>query len=98
MTGAQSIMTGAVRIGGAPVKTAPGLTQLRRWTRGSSRLIPTAGFLYSKVIPSILSHLWSVKGWRASPTLVLPNAMPANVRETPDRADEGSTADPTGTA
>jgi 2-keto-3-deoxy-L-rhamnonate aldolase RhmA len=97
MTGAQSIMTGAVRIGGATVKTAPGLTRLRGWKRGASRLIPTAGFLYSKVIPSILSHLWSVKGWRASPTLVLPNAMPANVRGTPDGEDEAPPADPTGT-
>jgi 4-hydroxy-2-oxoheptanedioate aldolase len=82
MAGAQSIMTGAVRMGGATVKTAPGLTRLKGWSRGTSRLIPTARFLYSRVIPSILAHLWSVKGWRASPTLVLPSAMPANTHKT----------------
>ena len=94
MTGAQSIMTGAIRIGGATVKTGPGLKQLKGWSRGASRLIPTAGFLYATVVPSILSHLWSVKGWRASPILVLPSAMPANVREARDLEDEQPPADP----
>lgn len=84
MTGAQSIMTGAVRTGGATVTTEPGLTRLEGWSRNPSRLIPTAGFLYLKVIPSILRHLWSVKGWRASPTLVLPNAMPRSMRGAQD--------------
>ena len=97
MTGAQSIMTGAVRIGGATVKTAPGLTRLKGWSRNPSKLIPTAGFLYWKVIPSILRHLWSVKGWRASPTLVLPNAMQRNVREIPDGQDAPAPGKPPGT-
>jgi 2-keto-3-deoxy-L-rhamnonate aldolase RhmA len=92
MTGAQSIMTGAVRAGGATVKTGPGLTRLKGWSRGTSRLIPTAGYLVATVIPTLLAHLWAVKGWRASPTLVLPNAMPADLREPPDREDEQSTA------
>jgi len=97
MTGAQSVMTGAIRIGGAKVETAPGLTQLRRWKRGASRLIPTARFLCLEAIPSLLSHVWSVKGWRASPALALPKVMPANVRETPNTQDEQSAAGPPGT-
>jgi hypothetical protein len=32
--------------------------------------------------------LWSVKGWRASPTLVLPKVMPANLRGTLDMEAE----------
>lgn len=96
MAGAQSIMTGAVRSGGATVKTGSGLTRLKGWSRNPSKLIPTAGFLYSKVIPSILRHLWSVKGWRASPTLVLPKVMQGNVRETPDGKDEPPPAKPPG--
>lgn len=84
MAGAQSIMTGAVRVGGVPVKTAPGLTRLKRWSRNSSKLIPTAGYLLSTAIPAVISHLWSVKGWGASPTLVLPKVMPADVRGADD--------------
>jgi 2-keto-3-deoxy-L-rhamnonate aldolase RhmA len=98
MTGAQSIMTGAVRAGGATVRTGPGLTRLKGWSRGPSRLIPTARYLFSTVIPTLLSHLWAVKGWGAAPTLVLPDAMPANLRETADAKDERSAADPPGTA
>ena len=45
MAGAQSIMTGAVRVGGVPVKTAPGLTRLKKWSRNASKLVPTAGFI-----------------------------------------------------
>jgi ABC-type transporter lipoprotein component MlaA len=45
----------------------------------------------STVIPTIISHLWSVKGWGASPTLVLPKVMPANVRDTADMEKEGPT-------
>jgi 2-keto-3-deoxy-L-rhamnonate aldolase RhmA len=92
MAGAQSIMTGAIRVGGASVKTAPGLTRLRKWSRNASKLIPTAGFMCSTVIPAVISHLWSVKGWGASPTLVLPKVMPANVRGTADMEAEGSSA------
>jgi 4-hydroxy-2-oxoheptanedioate aldolase len=88
MAGAQSIMTGAVRAGGAPVKTAPGLTRLKKWSRNASKLVPTAGFMCSTVIPAVISHLWSVKGWGASPTLVLPKVMPANVRGTADMEKE----------
>jgi HpcH/HpaI aldolase/citrate lyase family protein len=84
MAGAQSIMTGAIRVGGAPVKTAPGLTRLKRWSRNSSKLIPTAGYFWSTAIPAIIAHLWSVKGWGASPTLVLPKVMPADVRGADD--------------
>ena len=84
MTGAQSIMTGAVSAGGVPVKTAPNLTRLKKWSRNASKLVPTAGFICKTMIPAVLSHLWSVKGWGASPTLVLPKVMPANVRETMD--------------
>jgi 2-keto-3-deoxy-L-rhamnonate aldolase RhmA len=84
MAGAQSIMTGAVRVGGAPVKTAPGLTQLKKWSRNASKLIPTVGYTCSTVIPTILWHLWSVKGWRSAPTLILPKVMPVNVRGTVD--------------
>ena len=89
MAGAQSIMTGAIRVGGAVVKTAPGLTRLQKWSRNASRLIPTVGYLASTVIPSVLAHLWSVKGWRASPTLVLPKVMPADVRGTHDMEKDG---------
>ncbi len=94
MAGAQSIMTGAVRVGGVPVKTAPGLTHLKKWSRNASKLIPTAAYKYSTVIPTVLSHLWSVKGWGASPTLVLPKVMPANVRGTADMEKEAPAADP----
>lgn len=88
MGGAQSIMTGAVRVGGARVKTTPGLTRLAKWSRNASKLIPTVGYTCSTVIPAILSHLWSVKGWRRSPTLVLPKVMPASVRGTADMEAE----------
>jgi 2-keto-3-deoxy-L-rhamnonate aldolase RhmA len=91
MAGAQSIMTGTVRVGGAPVKTAAGLTRLKKWSRNASKLLPTAGYMCSTVIPTIISHLWSVKGWGASPTLVLPKVMPANVRDTADMEKEGPT-------
>jgi 4-hydroxy-2-oxoheptanedioate aldolase len=84
MTGAQSIMTGAATIGGARVKTAPGLTRLKKWSRNASKLIPTVGYACSTVIPTVLWHLWSVKGWGSAPTLVLPKVMPANVRGTVD--------------
>jgi hypothetical protein len=84
MAGAQSIMTGAIRVGGTTVKTAPGLTQLKRWSRSASKLIPTAGYMCSTVLPTVLSHLWSVRRPGASPTLVLPNVMPANVRGVKD--------------
>ena len=80
MAGAQSIMTGAIRVGGLPVKTTPGLTRLKKWSRNTSKLVPTAGFIFSTVIPTVIWHLWSIKGWGASPTLVLPKVMPANVR------------------
>jgi 4-hydroxy-2-oxoheptanedioate aldolase len=90
--GAQSIMTGAVRIAGARVKTAPGLTRLKKWSRNASKLVPTAGFMCSTIIPVIISHLWSVKGWGASPTLVLPKAMPADVRGTPDMEKDATPA------
>ena len=92
MSGAQSIMTGAVRVGGVRVKTAPGLTRLEKWSRNASRLVPTAGFMGATVIPAVLSHLWSVKGWRASPTLVLPKAMPADVRGTADMEQDPPSA------
>jgi 4-hydroxy-2-oxoheptanedioate aldolase len=96
MAGAQSIMTGAVRVGGVPVKTAPGLNRLKKWSRNASKLVPTAGFICSTMIPSVLSHLWSVKGWGASPTLVLPEVMPANVRGSVDMEKEAEPpADPT---
>jgi 4-hydroxy-2-oxoheptanedioate aldolase len=94
MAGAESIMTGAIRVGGLPVKTAPGLTRLKKWSRNASRLVPTAGFICSTMIPAVLSHLWSVKGWRASPTLVLPKVMPANVRGTADMEREAPPAKP----
>jgi hypothetical protein len=84
MAGAQSIMTGAIRVGAATVKTAPGLTQLKRWSRNASRLIPTAGYMCSTVLPTVLSHLWSVKRPGASPALVLPKVMPDNVRGVKD--------------
>ena len=66
MTGAQSIVTGDV------------LKSLKGWSRGPSRLIPTPWYRFSSNLPALLSHLWSVKGWRASPTLVLPNVMLAD--------------------
>ena len=84
MTGAQSIMTGAVTQGGVRVKTAPGLTSLKKWSRNASRLVPTARFMGSTMLPALIAHLWSVKGWGASPTLVLPRVMPADVRGTAD--------------
>jgi 2-keto-3-deoxy-L-rhamnonate aldolase RhmA len=98
MAGAQSIMTGAVRVGGASVKTAPGLTRLKKWSRNASRLIPTTGFMGSTVIPAVISHLWSVKGWGASPALVLPKAMPANVGGTVDMEKEAPPANPSAAA
>ena len=82
--GAQSIMTGVMAIGGTFVETGPGLTQLKKWSRNKSKLVPTAGYVCSTVIPTVLAHLWSVKGWRASPNLVLPKVMPADVRGTVD--------------
>jgi 2-keto-3-deoxy-L-rhamnonate aldolase RhmA len=93
MAGAQSIMTGAIRVGGLPVKTAPGLTRLKKWSRNASKLIPTAGFIFSTMIPAVISHLWSTKGWRASPTLVLPKVMPADVRGIADMEKEEPTVD-----
>lgn len=92
MAGAQSIMTGAIRVGGVPVKTGPGLTRLRKWSRNASKLVPTTGYILSTVIPTIISHLWSVKGLGASPTLVLPKVMPANVRGTADMESEAPPA------
>jgi 4-hydroxy-2-oxoheptanedioate aldolase len=92
MAGAQSIMTGVMTIGGAFVKTAPGLTQLKKWSRNASKLVPTTGYVCSTVIPTVISHLWSVKGWGASPILVLPKVMPANVRGTADMEKQGSAA------
>ena len=62
------------------MKTAPGLTRLKKWSRNASKLVPTAGYMCSTVIPTVILHLWSVKGWGASPTLVLPKVMPADVR------------------
>lgn len=88
MAGAQSIMTGAIRVGSGTVKTAPGLTQLKRWSRNASKLIPTTGYTLSTVIPTVLSHLWSVKRWGATPTLVLPKVMPADVRGVTDMEQE----------
>ena len=35
-------------------------------------------------IPTVIWHLWSVKGWGASPNLVLPKVMPADVHGTVD--------------
>ena len=94
MAGAQSIMTGAVRVGGLPVKTTPGLTRLKKWSRNASKLVPTTGYIVSTVIPNLILHLWSVKGWGASPTLVLPKVMPANVRGTADMENEEPSAKP----
>jgi 4-hydroxy-2-oxoheptanedioate aldolase len=88
MAGAQSIMTGAVRVGGIPVKTSPGLTRLKKWSRNASKLVPTTGYIVSTVIPNLILHLWSVKGWGASPTLVLPKVMPVNVQGTADMEKE----------
>ena len=94
MAGAQSIMTGAVRVGGLPVKTTPGLTRLKKWSRNASKLVPTTGYIVSTVIPNLILHLWSVKGWGASPKLVLPKVMPANVRGTADMETEEPSAKP----
>ena len=82
--GAQSIMTGGMAFGGAFQKTAPGLTQLKKWPRNRSKLVPTAGYVCSTVIPTVIWHLWSVKGWGASPHLALPKVMPADVSGTVD--------------
>ena len=82
--GAQSIMTGGMAFGGSFVKTAPGLTQLKKWPRNRSKLVPTAGYVCSTVIPTVIWHLWSVKGWGASPHLALPKVMPADVSGTVD--------------
>ena len=38
--GAQSIMTGGMAFGGSFQKTAPGLTQLKKWPRNRSKLVP----------------------------------------------------------
>ncbi len=84
MMGAESIMTGAIRAGGVPVKTAPNLTGLKKWKRNPSKLVPTTGFIGTTLVPATLSHLWSVKGVGAKRTLVLPKVMPANVRGTLD--------------
>jgi 2-keto-3-deoxy-L-rhamnonate aldolase RhmA len=80
MMGAESIMTGAIRAGGVPVKTAPNLTQLVKWKRNPSKLVPTTGFIGTTLVPATLAHLWSVKGVGAKRTLVLPKVMPASVR------------------
>lgn len=80
MMGAESIMTGAIRAGGVPVKTAPNLTRLVKWKRNPSKLVPTTGFIGTTLVPATLSHLWSVKGVGAKRTLVLPKVMPASVR------------------
>jgi hypothetical protein len=80
MEGARSILTGAVNAGGVPLKTAPNLTRLKRWSRNASRLVPKAGFLLTTVLPTVFAHLWSVKRWGARPTVVLPKVMPSNVR------------------
>ena len=93
--GAQSIMTGGMAFGGAFVQTAPGLTQLKKWSRNPSKLVPTVGYVCSTVIPTVLWHLWSVKGWGASPRLVLPKVMPADVRGTVDMEKVESLANPT---
>jgi len=93
MSGAQSIMTGAIRVGGLPVKTTPGLTRLKKWSRNASKLIPTAGYVCFTMIPSIILHLWSVKGWRASPTLVLPKVMPTDVRGIDDMEKQAVVVD-----
>jgi 2-keto-3-deoxy-L-rhamnonate aldolase RhmA len=82
--GAQSIMTGGMAFGGAFQKTAPGLTQLKKWPRNRSKLVPTAGYVCSTVIPTVIWHLWSVKGWGAAPHLALPKVMPADVSGTVD--------------
>ena len=94
MAGAQSIMTGAIRVAGAEVKTAPGLTQLKNWSRNASKLVPTTGYVLTTVIPAVLSHLWSVKGWGASPTLVLPKVMPRTLRGVTEMEDETVVSSP----
>jgi 2-keto-3-deoxy-L-rhamnonate aldolase RhmA len=93
--GAQSIMTGGMAFGGAFVQTAPGLTELKGWSRNRSKLVPTAGYVCSTVIPTVLWHLWSVKGWGASPKLVLPKVMPADLRGTVDMEKVEAAANPT---
>jgi 4-hydroxy-2-oxoheptanedioate aldolase len=92
--GAQSIMTGGMAFGGAFVKTAPGLTRLKKWSRNRSKLVPTAGYVCSTVIPTVLWHLWSVKGWGASPKLVLPKVMPGDVSGAIDMEKVAPGADP----
>lgn len=94
--GAQSIMTGGMAFGGAFQKTAPGLTQLKKWPRNKSKLVPTAGYVCSTVIPTVIWHLWSVKGWGASPNLALPKVMPADVSGAVDmeKVDRGPNATP----
>jgi 2-keto-3-deoxy-L-rhamnonate aldolase RhmA len=86
--GAQSVMTGGMAFGGAFIKTSPGLTQLKKWPRNRSKLVPTAGYVCSTVIPTVIWHLWSVKGWGASPALVLPKVMPPDVSGTLDMEKE----------
>ena len=90
MAGAQSIMTGVAAVGGAFVPATSGLTRLKKWSRNSSKLVPTTGYVCSTVIPTVISHLWSVKGWGASPTLFLPKVMPADVSGTPDMEKESA--------
>ncbi len=82
--GAQSIMTGVMAFGGAFVETGAGLTQLKGWSRNPSKLVPTPWYVFSTVIPTVLLHLWSVKGLGAEPKLVLPKVMPADLRGTID--------------
>jgi 4-hydroxy-2-oxoheptanedioate aldolase len=94
MMGAESIMTGAIRAGGVPVKTAPNLTRLRKWSRNPSKLVPTTGFIGRTLIPAVISHLWSVKRWGARPTLILPKVMPANVRGAIDMENTPRSAKP----
>jgi hypothetical protein len=45
------------------------------------------------MIPAVISHLWSVKGWGASPRLVLPKVMPADVRGIADMEKEEHAVD-----
>ena len=40
--------------------------------------------MFSTVIPTVIAHLWSVKGWAAAPNLALPKIMPADVKGTVD--------------
>jgi hypothetical protein len=46
-------------------------------------------------VPTVIWHLWSVKGWGASPKLVLPKVMPADVRGTVDMEKVEAAANPT---